>query len=119
MFIQVSRILEGKDKTMLEPAIQVKLPTYEEAKSNSEDGTATALEKFIYEREPSSPYDADFRAGLASIIRAQIRVIRDVAAQYPTDVFPEDGETVECKAAKMARLTCANIERRLLALEEV
>ena len=38
---------------------------------------------------------------------------RKIAAQYPTDIWPEDGETLDCKSARMARLTAANCEREI------
>jgi len=31
---------------------------------------------------------------------------------YPTDVFPEDGTSLDCKSARMARLTASNIVKR-------
>jgi len=33
-----------------------------------------------------------------------------VAAHYPIEIFPEDGESLDCKSAKMARKTCENIK---------
>ena len=42
-----------------------------------------------------------------------IAVVRDMAAQYPTDIWPEDGTTTDAKAARIARLVCRNIENRL------
>ena len=38
---------------------------------------------------------------------------RKIAAQYPADIWPEDGETLDCKSARMARLTAANCEREI------
>lgn len=38
---------------------------------------------------------------------------RSVAERYPLEVFPEDGESLDCKSARMARLTAANIEREI------
>lgn len=40
-------------------------------------------------------------------------VCRKIAAQYPTDIWPEDGESLDCKSARMARLTAANCEREI------
>ena len=34
-----------------------------------------------------------------------------IKAQYPVEVFPEDGESMDCKSARMARLTCDNVFR--------
>jgi hypothetical protein len=33
-------------------------------------------------------------------------IIEKHRSAYPTDVFPEDGESIDCKSAKMARHTC-------------
>ena len=38
---------------------------------------------------------------------------RAVAERYPTDIWPETGASIDCKSAKMARLTAANIEREI------
>lgn len=38
---------------------------------------------------------------------------RDVAERYPTEIFPEDGQSLDCKSARMARLTAANCEREI------
>ena len=32
-----------------------------------------------------------------------------VKERYPEDVFPPDGNSLDCKSARMARLTCDNI----------
>lgn len=45
---------------------------------------------------------------------ACVAICREDAARYPTDVFPEHGESLDCKSAKMARLTAANIEREIM-----
>lgn len=42
-----------------------------------------------------------------------VQACRDVAARYPADIFPEDGKSLDCKSARMARLTAANIEREI------
>ncbi len=44
---------------------------------------------------------------------ACVAICRDVAERYPTDIFPEDGQSLDCKSARMARLTAANIEREI------
>lgn len=44
---------------------------------------------------------------------ACISICREVAERYPTDIFPEDGESLDCKSARMARLTAGNIEREI------
>ncbi len=38
---------------------------------------------------------------------------RNIAARYPTDIWPEDGKSLDCKSARMARLTAANCEREI------
>lgn len=38
---------------------------------------------------------------------------RKIAAQYPADIWPENGESLDCKSARMARLTAANCEREI------
>ena len=39
--------------------------------------------------------------------------IKKVKDMYPTDIFPKDGENLDCKSAEMARVTCDNIKREL------
>ena len=43
-------------------------------------------------------------------------ICREVADRYPTDIFPHDGDSLDCKSARMARLTAANIEREILRM---
>jgi hypothetical protein len=45
---------------------------------------------------------------------ACVAICQEAAARYPTDVFPEHGKSLDCKSAKMARLTAANIEREIM-----
>jgi hypothetical protein len=56
-----------------------------------------------------------FRKGV-TVSALQGKLDRDVAAfvraQYPEDVFPENGTSLDSKSARMARLTCDNILRR-------
>jgi hypothetical protein len=47
-----------------------------------------------------------------------LEAIAKVRAMYPEDIFPEDGDSLDCKSARMARLTCDNIKRELLAAED-
>lgn len=47
-----------------------------------------------------------------------IKVIEYVRSRYPEDIFPPDGKTLDCKSAKMARLTCDNIRRELDEIED-
>ncbi len=48
-----------------------------------------------------------------AVIRETIQTVKDA---YPTDVFPENGKSQDCKSAMMARVICENI---LEKLEEV
>ncbi len=38
---------------------------------------------------------------------------RRIGAQYPTDIWPENGESLDCKSARMSRLTAENCEREI------
>jgi len=59
-------------------------------------------------------YDqAALDAAVAAEREACKEACRKIAAQYPTDVWPEDGESLDCKIARMARLTAANCEREI------
>ena len=44
---------------------------------------------------------------------ACVSICREVAERYPTDIFPDAGSSADCKSARMARLTAANIEREI------
>jgi len=48
-----------------------------------------------------------------SQVAALIKRWRD---HYPEDIFPPDGDTAECKAAKLARHVCDGIEQDLRQL---
>lgn len=37
---------------------------------------------------------------------------------YPEDIFPPDGKSLDCKSAKMARVTCKNIADQIDAYIE-
>jgi hypothetical protein len=39
--------------------------------------------------------------------------------QYPTDIWPDDGMSIDCKSAKMARLTCDNVWRYYLEQKDL
>lgn len=54
-----------------------------------------------------------FEASMVIEREACKEACRKIAAQYPTDIWPEDGETLDCKSARMARLTAANCEREI------
>jgi hypothetical protein len=54
-----------------------------------------------------------FLSGVANEREECKRICREVAAQYPTDIFPDDGQSLDCKSARMARITAANIEREI------
>jgi hypothetical protein len=59
-------------------------------------------------------YDqAALDAAVAAEREACKEACRKIAAQYPTDVWPEDVESLDCKSARMARLTAANCEREI------
>ena len=45
---------------------------------------------------------------------ACVAICQESAARYPPDVFPESGESLDCKSAKMARITAANMEREIM-----
>lgn len=45
---------------------------------------------------------------------AAVKACQDVASHYPTDIFPEDSQSLDCGSASMARLTAANIEREII-----
>jgi hypothetical protein len=45
--------------------------------------------------------------------KACVAICRDVAERHPADVFPKDGQSLDCKSARMARLTAENIEREI------
>lgn len=44
---------------------------------------------------------------------ACVAICREVAGRYPFSIFPEDGQSLDCHSARMARLTSANIEREI------
>jgi hypothetical protein len=54
-------------------------------------------------------------SGVSDAVRDAIQHIRD---QYPYDLFPPAGESLACKGARMARLTCDNIELEFKRLME-
>jgi hypothetical protein len=54
-------------------------------------------------------------SGVSDAVRDAIQHIRD---QYPYDLFPLAGESLACKGARMARLTCDNIELEFKRLME-
>lgn len=47
-----------------------------------------------------------------------IQVINEVVSAYPPDIFPEDGESLDCKSASMARHICGLICLRLSEAKE-
>ena len=44
-----------------------------------------------------------------------LKQIENKAAQYPTDIFPDDGTSPECKAAKLVRLVCRTLREDICA----
>jgi hypothetical protein len=59
---------------------------------------------------PNSPDTA--RASVPADDALWHEAVALVRAQYPEDVFPENGTSLDSKSARMARLTCDNILRR-------
>lgn len=45
-----------------------------------------------------------------------IKAIEYVQSWYPEDIFPETGQSLDCKSAMMARLTCKNIKDKYFEL---
>lgn len=48
----------------------------------------------------------------AMAAHAYKQAVKQVLGYYPESAFPEDGESLDCKSASMARHTCNNIEKR-------
>lgn len=53
------------------------------------------------------------RMAMAAVREACKEACRVVGARYPTDLWPENGQSLDCKSARMARLTAANCEREI------
>ena len=55
-------------------------------------------------------YEEEFKADLDNIIKQAVsHYCNKVKERYSEDVFPPDGNSLDCKSARMARLTCDNI----------
>jgi hypothetical protein len=54
-----------------------------------------------------------WRAGYEAAKAEFTGAIEYVRSWYPLDIFPEDGQSLDCKSARMARITCNNILERL------
>jgi hypothetical protein len=48
--------------------------------------------------------------------RRACAICDEVASWYPADVFPPQGDSVDCRSARMARLTCENIKNYILGI---
>lgn len=58
-------------------------------------------------RDPATAKEHDAMAA-----HAYKQAVKQVLGYYPESAFPEDGESLDCKSASMARHTCNNIEQR-------
>lgn len=47
------------------------------------------------------------------LVRLFLDSVGDVYKHYPEDVFPTNGESLDCKSAFVARFTCKNVLREL------
>lgn len=59
--------------------------------------------------------DALIAEAVAKEREACIADCKHLADQYPVDLWPESGESIDCKSAKMARLTASNIAEAIRA----
>ena len=58
----------------------------------------------------SETREEEFKADLDKIIEEAVsHYCNKFKERYPEDVFPPDGNSLDCKSARMARLTCDNI----------
>lgn len=53
-------------------------------------------------------FDAGRSLGVAEERERAAKVCDSFQDIYPTDIFPADGESLDCKSAKMARITAKN-----------
>lgn len=60
--------------------------------------------------DSGSPREAISHDAMAA--HALLQAIDTVRGYYPESVFPENGESLDCKSASMARHTCDNIKKR-------
>ena len=44
---------------------------------------------------------------------AAMKICDNIAGRYPIDIFPVDGDSLDCKSAAMARLTADNIKNKI------
>lgn len=63
-------------------------------------------------------YYAGYDAASAEYEKIIADAINTVKSWYPVDVFPEDGQSIDSKCAKMARKTCENILAEIQKLKE-
>lgn len=57
-----------------------------------------------------------FAAGAAAMKERAAKVCEEIAALYSTDIFPEDGTSIDCNSAKMGRVVTKNCAAAIRAL---
>lgn len=50
-------------------------------------------------------------------IESAAKLVAEFAEHYPTDIFPEDGQSIECKSAKFARHLCNILSQQIRDLK--
>lgn len=55
-----------------------------------------------------------YTSGCIEWIEKVFEAIDNMKARYPTSVFPEDGESQDCKSALMARAVCDNLKNDII-----
>lgn len=60
-------------------------------------------------RERKNVDDTDAKLKKTIKTAQVLEAIETIRAHYPEEVWPNEGDSVDCKGAKMARLTCDNI----------
>ena len=63
-------------------------------------------------------WDEGFDAASDEYEKIIADAINTVKSWYPVDVFPEDGQSIDSKCAKMARKTCENILAEIQKLKD-
>ena len=59
----------------------------------------------------SDSWGLGYEAGRADEKAAAVAAVAEVRARYPEDVWPDGGESLDCKSARMARLVCDEISK--------
>ena len=57
-------------------------------------------------------------AELTAALGAWTTAVDNIEAQYPTDLWPEDGTSLDCTSARAARRTCENVRREAALILE-